>query len=115
MTRCIHCTRCIRFTSEVTGKPQLGTTGRGGATEVGTYIEAIMDSELSGNVIDLCPVGALSGKSYAFKDVPKGDKNEAECAECSCGKQHAKVLSKYDDIQFSRETIRKHKRSLLRK
>lgn len=93
MTRCIHCTRCIRFTSEVTGKPQLGTTGRGGATEVGTYIEAIMDSELSGNVIDLCPVGALSGKSYAFKDVPKDAKNEAECAECSCGKQHAKVLS----------------------
>lgn len=66
MTRCIHCTRCIRFATEVAGVEDLGTTGRGRDTEVGTYIEKTFDSELSGNVIDLCPVGALTSKPYAF-------------------------------------------------
>jgi len=67
MTRCIHCTRCIRFAKEIAGVPVLGTTGRGNAMEVGTYIENIMNSELSGNVIDLCPVGALTTKKFHFK------------------------------------------------
>jgi NADH dehydrogenase (ubiquinone) Fe-S protein 1 len=66
MTRCIHCTRCIRFGTEVAGVQDLGTTGRGNETEIGTYIEKMLDSELSGNVIDLCPVGALTGKSFNF-------------------------------------------------
>lgn len=66
MTRCIHCTRCIRFATEVAGVQDLGTTGRGRDTEVGTYIEKTFDSELSGNVIDICPVGALTSKPYAF-------------------------------------------------
>lgn len=66
MTRCIHCTRCIRFAAEIAGVEDLGTTGRGRDTEVGTYIEKTFDSELSGNVIDLCPVGALTSKPYAF-------------------------------------------------
>lgn len=66
MTRCIHCTRCIRFAAEVAGVEDLGTTGRGRDTEVGTYIAKTFDSELSGNVIDLCPVGALTSKPYAF-------------------------------------------------
>ncbi|XP_030846441.1 NADH-ubiquinone oxidoreductase 75 kDa subunit, mitochondrial [Strongylocentrotus purpuratus] len=66
MTRCIHCTRCIRFASEVAGVDDLGTTGRGGDMQVGTYIEKMFASELSGNVIDLCPVGALTSKPYAF-------------------------------------------------
>lgn len=66
MTRCIHCTRCIRFAAEVAGVEDLGTTGRGRDTEVGTYIEKTFDSELSGNIIDLCPVGALTSKPYAF-------------------------------------------------
>ena len=66
MTRCIHCTRCIRFTSEVAGVPIMGTTGRGSKMEVGFYIERVLASELSGNVIDLCPVGALTSKPYAF-------------------------------------------------
>jgi len=67
MTRCIHCTRCIRFVSEVADEPVLGTTGRGRDTEVGTYIEKLVDNELSGNVIDLCPVASLTTKRYHFK------------------------------------------------
>jgi len=66
MTRCIHCTRCVRFGSEVAGVDDLGTTGRGGDLQIGTYIEKMFNSELSGNVIDLCPVGALTSKPYAF-------------------------------------------------
>ncbi|XP_071803111.1 NADH-ubiquinone oxidoreductase 75 kDa subunit, mitochondrial-like [Asterias amurensis] len=70
MTRCIHCTRCIRFASEVAGVDDLGTTGRGGDMQVGTYIEKMFMSELSGNIIDLCPVGALTSKPYAFTARP---------------------------------------------
>jgi NADH-quinone oxidoreductase subunit G len=66
MTRCIHCTRCIRFTTEVAGVEELGATGRSEYMEVGTYIEKALTSELSGNIIDLCPVGALTSKPYAF-------------------------------------------------
>ena len=66
MTRCIHCTRCVRFAEEVAGVEDLGVTGRGRDSEVGTYVERLMTSELSGNVIDLCPVGALTSKPYAF-------------------------------------------------
>ncbi|XP_066584660.1 NADH-ubiquinone oxidoreductase 75 kDa subunit, mitochondrial isoform X1 [Prorops nasuta] len=70
MTRCIHCTRCIRFASEVAGVDDLGTTGRGNDMQVGTYVEKMFLSELSGNVIDLCPVGALTSKPYAFMARP---------------------------------------------
>ena len=66
MTRCIHCTRCIRFITEVAGVPELGATARGEGMEVGTYVEKALSSELSGNIIDLCPVGALTSKPYAF-------------------------------------------------
>ena len=70
MTRCIHCTRCIRFATEVAGVEELGATGRGEETEVGTYIEKALTSELSGNIIDLCPVGALTSKPYSFTARP---------------------------------------------
>ncbi|MDR3436660.1 NADH-quinone oxidoreductase subunit NuoG [Telmatospirillum sp.] len=66
MTRCIHCTRCIRFITDVAGVPELGATGRGENMEVGTYVQKALSSELSGNIIDLCPVGALTSKPYAF-------------------------------------------------
>ncbi len=66
MTRCIHCTRCVRFAEEIAGVDQLGTVGRGEDTEITSYLEHAIDSELSGNVIDLCPVGALTSKPYAF-------------------------------------------------
>jgi NADH-quinone oxidoreductase subunit G len=70
MTRCIQCTRCIRFATEVAGVPELGATGRGEDMEVTTYLEASLTSELSANVIDLCPVGALTSKPYAFNARP---------------------------------------------
>ena len=66
MTRCIHCTRCVRFGEEVTGRPQLGTTERGENMKIGTYIEESVDHELSANIIDLCPVGALNNKPYRY-------------------------------------------------
>jgi len=66
MTRCIHCTRCVRFSQEVAGVNMLGTVGRGNAMEISTYVSAVLDSEMSGNVVDLCPVGALTSKPNAF-------------------------------------------------
>ena len=66
MTRCIHCTRCVRFGEEIAGIPQLGTTERGENMKIGTYIEQSVDHELSGNIIDLCPVGALNNKPYRY-------------------------------------------------
>ncbi len=66
MTRCIHCTRCIRFATEVAGVEDLGATGRGGDMEVGTYVKKALRSEMSGNMIDLCPVGALNSKPYSL-------------------------------------------------
>jgi len=70
MTRCIHCTRCVRFATDVAGVSELGATGRGENMEIGTYIEHALTSELSGNMIDLCPVGALTSKPYAFVARP---------------------------------------------
>src|SRR5215212_97245 len=66
MTRCIHCTRCVRFSTEIAGMPELGATGRGEFMEIGTYVEKTLTSEMSGNVIDVCPVGALNAKPSRF-------------------------------------------------
>src|SRR5436305_8598224 len=70
MNRCIPCTRCIRFLTDVAGVPELGATGRGEAMEITTYIEQALSSELSANIVDLCPVGALTSKPYAFVARP---------------------------------------------
>ena len=70
MTRCIHCTRCVRFTTEVCGVADMGLIGRGEDAEITTYLEAALSSELQGNVVDLCPVGALTSKPYAFHARP---------------------------------------------
>jgi NADH-quinone oxidoreductase subunit G len=67
MTRCIHCTRCVRFTAEIAGIQELGTTGRGEHMEIGTYVERAVEHELSGNIIDLCPVGALNSKPFRYR------------------------------------------------
>ncbi|MFL6578332.1 MAG: NADH-quinone oxidoreductase subunit NuoG [Povalibacter sp.] len=67
MTRCIHCTRCVRFTQDIQGFQELGTVGRGESTEIGTFIEKSVDHELSANIIDLCPVGALNNKPYRYR------------------------------------------------
>jgi NADH dehydrogenase/NADH:ubiquinone oxidoreductase subunit G len=66
MTRCIHCTRCVRFSAEIAGQEVLGSFNRGQETEIGTYIQSFIKTELSGNLVDLCPVGALTSKPYAF-------------------------------------------------
>lgn len=70
MTRCIQCTRCVRYAAEIAGVPSVGTVGRGNAMEIGMYVEKILNSELSGNVIDICPVGALTSKPYSFTARP---------------------------------------------
>ncbi|MBI3419292.1 MAG: NADH-quinone oxidoreductase subunit G [Proteobacteria bacterium] len=70
MTRCIHCTRCVRFAEEIGGAPELGAFGRSENMEIGTYIEKCVTSELSGNLVDVCPVGALTNKPYAYKARP---------------------------------------------
>ncbi|KAL7752848.1 ndufs1 NADH-ubiquinone oxidoreductase subunit [Sorochytrium milnesiophthora] len=70
MTRCIQCTRCVRFANEIAGAEELGTSGRGNDMQIGTYIEKTLDSEMSGNIIDLCPVGALTSKPYESKARP---------------------------------------------
>jgi len=70
MNRCIHCTRCVRFSIEVSGISTLGILGRGGKMEIGTYLESFIDSEFSGNLADICPVGALTSKPYSFKARP---------------------------------------------
>lgn len=70
MNRCIHCTRCVRFLNEVAGAPEFGTSGRGNDLQIGTFVERNVNSELSGNIVDLCPVGALTSKPYAFKARP---------------------------------------------
>jgi NADH-quinone oxidoreductase subunit G len=70
MTRCIQCTRCVRFATEVAGVPELGATGRGENMQIGTYVERALTTELSGNLIDICPVGALTSRPYAFVSRP---------------------------------------------
>jgi NADH-quinone oxidoreductase subunit G len=70
MTRCIQCTRCVRFSEEVAGVPELGGTNRGENLEIGTYVEKALTTELSGNLIDICPVGALTSRPYAFVSRP---------------------------------------------
>ena len=75
MNRCIQCTRCVRFANEVAGVEELGTSGRGNDMQIGTYVEKTMNSELSGNIVDLCPVGALTSKPYAYNARPWELKN----------------------------------------
>lgn len=70
MTRCISCTRCVRFTTEVAGIHQMGQTGRGEDAEITSYLNETLDSNLQGNIIDLCPVGALTSKPYAYQARP---------------------------------------------
>ena len=89
MTRCIHCTRCIRFMTEVAGVEELGAIGRGEDMEITTYLEHGMMSELSGNVVDLCPVGALTSKPYAFVARPLGaDQNPVDRCHGRARLQH---------------------------
>ena len=84
MTRCIHCTRCVRFGQEVAGIMELGATGRGEHTRIGTYVERTVNSEMSGNVVDLCPVGALTSKPYRYSGRPWENKQMPSIAPHDC-------------------------------
>ena len=86
MTRCIHCTRCIRFGSEIAGIDAIGALNRGSSTEIGGYISTFLDSEISGNVIDLCPVGALNSKPYSFTSRPweMGNYESIDTTDSTC-------------------------------
>ena len=84
MTRCIHCTRCVRFGQEVAGIMELGATGRGENMRIGTYVERAVASELSGNVIDLCPVGALTSKPYRYTGRPWENDQSKSIAAHDC-------------------------------
>lgn len=84
MTRCIHCTRCVRFGQEVAGIMELGATGRGENMRIGTYVERTVASELSGNVIDLCPVGALTSKPYRYSGRPWENNQSKSIAAHDC-------------------------------
>ena len=84
MTRCIHCTRCVRFGQEVAGIMELGSTGRGENTRIGTYVERTVASEMSGNVIDLCPVGALTSKPYRYTGRPWENNQTKSIASHDC-------------------------------
>ncbi|HJN38421.1 MAG TPA: NADH-quinone oxidoreductase subunit NuoG [Gammaproteobacteria bacterium] len=84
MTRCIHCSRCVRFGVEIAGQPELGATGRGGDMRIGTYLEKGVRSELSGNMIDLCPVGALTSKPFRFQGRSWGFKRHLSLGVHDC-------------------------------
>ncbi|MDX1823097.1 MAG: NADH-quinone oxidoreductase subunit NuoG [Thiohalomonadales bacterium] len=84
MTRCIHCTRCVRFGQEIAGIMELGATGRGENMRIGTYVERTVNSEMSGNVIDLCPVGALTSKPYRYTSRPWENNHKPGIAPHDC-------------------------------
>ncbi|NNF96652.1 MAG: NADH-quinone oxidoreductase subunit NuoG, partial [Halobacteria archaeon] len=84
MTRCIHCTRCVRFGQEIAGIMELGATGRGENVRIGTYVERAVNSEMSGNVIDLCPVGALTSKPYRYTGRPWENTDNPSIAPHDC-------------------------------
>lgn len=98
MTRCIHCTRCVRFATEVAGIDTLGTLKRGTETEIGAYIDRIFQSEIAGNVIDLCPVGALTSKPYAFTARPWELRNFATIDTLDCTGSNILVELKESEI-----------------
>lgn len=97
MNRCIHCTRCVRFTAEVAGTGDMGAIGRGEDMEITTYLETAMSSELQGNVADLCPVGALLPKPYSFKARSRAGQDRIDrrhgCAGFSHSHRYARTRS----------------------
>ncbi|MFV1984501.1 MAG: NADH-quinone oxidoreductase subunit NuoG, partial [Thiohalomonadales bacterium] len=100
MTRCIHCTRCVRFGQEIAGIMELGATGRGEFMKIGTYIEKAVSSELSGNVIDLCPVGALTSKPYRFHGRPWDNAQINSIAPHDC-------IGSNLSVEVCRDTVRR--------
>ena len=106
MTRCIHCTRCVRFTEEISGSNELGTINRGSRTEIGPYINKFIKTELSGNLVDLCPVGALTSKPYAFiarswelKQIESIDFLDAVCSNITINTRNLSQNENNDNIK----------------
>jgi NADH-quinone oxidoreductase subunit G len=97
-TRCIHCTRCVRFGDEIAGLPELGATGRGENVEIGTFIEKSISSELSGNVIDICPVGALTAKPSRYTARPWELTQHSSVAAHDCIGSNIYVHTRGNDI-----------------
>lgn len=115
MTRCIHCTRCVRFAAEIAGLPVLGTFGRGEKTEIGTYVKKFVQTELSGNLVDICPVGALTSKPYAFvarswelKKLESVDYSDGTGSQILIHTRHNKNSSKNltEDVSASEQILR---------
>lgn len=106
MTRCIHCTRCVRFGQEVAGLPELGATGRGEHMEIGTYVEKAMQSELSGNIIDLCPVGALTSKPYRFTGRAWEMRQHSSIAPHDCVGSNIYVHTRFQSYTDARSVMR---------
>jgi NADH-quinone oxidoreductase subunit G len=100
MTRCIHCTRCVRYAAEIAGVETLGTFNRGTGTEIGSYANHVFNSEISGNIIDLCPVGALTSKHYSFKARPwELRSNESLDLTDNCG---SSIYVNYKETEIAR-------------
>ena len=106
MTRCIHCTRCVRFGDEVAGLPELGVTMRGENSQIGTYVKHFMRSELSGNVIDMCPVGALTSKPFAFHARSWEMRAHPSVAPFDCLGSNVEVHSLHKDNHDMRKIMR---------
>ena len=98
MTRCIHCTRCVRFGQEIAGIMELGATGRGEHTKISTYVARTVDSEMSGNVIDLCPVGALTSKPYRYHGRPWENTHHDSIAAHDCIGSNVMVETRRDEV-----------------
>ncbi len=98
MTRCILCTRCVRFGDEIAGLRELGAVGRGEQMEISTYVAQMMHSEVSGNVIDICPVGALTSKPYRFKARPWELKQFSSIAPHDCIGSNINVHTRYGKV-----------------
>lgn len=115
MTRCIHCTRCVRFSKEIAGVESLGIFGRGVHSEIGTYVNKVFNSELSGNIIDICPVGALTSKQYpfagriwelkTFKSIDYTDSLLSTIQVYTKSNSIVKISPDYDTIGFSSNWI----------
>jgi NADH-quinone oxidoreductase subunit G len=98
MTRCIHCTRCVRFGQEIAGIMELGATGRGEHMRIGTYVESTVASEMSGNVIDLCPVGALTSKPYRYTSRPWENNQAKSIANHDCLGSNILIETRRDKV-----------------
>ena len=106
MTRCIHCTRCVRFGREIAGTPELGAVGRGGHMEIGTFLKQGVQSEVSGNMIDLCPVGALTSKPFKYQGRSWGFGSHSHMSAHDCLGSHLSVHTQVTNVGKEQRLMR---------